>query len=171
MGRSLASILNEEVEQLRARIVQLEAENKRLLQPGACNCASTSEDYWQHALSCPVLLKGKSERLSAENAGLRELCAEHETCVADHNAKDLAIERLRERVGELESAKAHCHEGMANLAQKVVLLMEVVRWLSGTEQRGGRYWRLTPDGLQLQSPPAHLAPLIAEAVKTQRGME
>jgi hypothetical protein len=88
------------------------------------------------------------------------------------DACDVELNRLRERVEELESANAHCHEGMQKLSEKVVRLLEAVRWCLENGVKFNRADMLGPSMLVADmveiTPPAHLAPLIAEAVKQQK---
>ena len=115
-----------------------------------------------------------------ELARLRELCAEHETCVADHNLKDIELSRLRERVEGLEASgndKLILLENEArhreHFEEQCKLLLEAVRWclsegifvpsVSDRHVRLGHYYCAVD--MQFKEPPAHLAPLIAEAGK------
>jgi hypothetical protein len=94
----------------------------------------------------------------AETARLRELCAEHETCVADHNLKDIELASLRERVGELQEAIVWM------LRHGIVMAIHHIDGVPAP--------RLVNNGdYDSESPPDHLkdilAPLIAEAQQTE----
>src|SRR5688572_11936644 len=105
--------LREQLSRQDKQIGRLQAENKRLRTVAQCNCGCTSTDYSDHGLSCPFYLKGKAERLTAENAELSNHLEEATQSGID-TAREIT-ETLSKRLDEVEAENAGLREAKKSL--------------------------------------------------------
>lgn|GEM_PF-5916577 len=144
-------IAEAELARLREQVESLQKQLK-LVQSAAINGMNAAHEISRHELATARKLHSESRPDAVES----ERSAN--ALLTDEN------ERLRERVAELEKDNDPTlvvqREKIYQLQDRERLLLEAVRWLC-VELKGAT----TFIGYEIKQPPAHLAPLIAEAIK------
>jgi hypothetical protein len=158
--RKLVECAKECVE-LRARIALLTAENQRLRSVAECNCGCVGGNYSDHNLSCPTWLKGRGDRLEAENQRLKAL--RDDTLILLSNA---ARQRdvLDQQSKLLRAALRWCLE---NGAKQCLVWDEDADGGTGDSVPGIRNAGCDCCSHKI-NPPPEFAPLIAEAVEQEQ---